>query len=148
MRDGFVDRYSGLRLVNPGVLRLLSALLPRDFPAHPNWKMSESHVAFWELFPTIDHVVPVARGGADEPSNWVTTSMFLNSAKSNALLDEIGWTLYPAGTLESWDGLTQWLMDYCSQSNDLADLEATAPNHRKYILNWWRASRRTMTADD
>ena len=52
-RDGFVDRYSGTRLINPGALRLLSVLLPEDFPADPNWAMSRSHFAFWELFPTV-----------------------------------------------------------------------------------------------
>ena len=65
LRDGFVDRYTGKRLVNPAVLRLIAALLPNDFPAHPHWKLSESHIGFWELFPTIDHVVPVTRGGED-----------------------------------------------------------------------------------
>jgi hypothetical protein len=36
LRDGFVDRYSGQRLVFPGTLRLISRLMPEDFPAHPN----------------------------------------------------------------------------------------------------------------
>ena len=36
-RDGFIDRYSGDRLVFPGTLRLLSTLMPEEFPAHPNW---------------------------------------------------------------------------------------------------------------
>jgi len=65
VRDGFVDRYSGSCLVFPATIRLLSKLLPDEFPAHPNWKMSESHTVYWELFPTVDHVVPIARGGAD-----------------------------------------------------------------------------------
>jgi hypothetical protein len=30
-RDGFVDRYSGERLVFPGTLRLLAKLLPNEF---------------------------------------------------------------------------------------------------------------------
>lgn len=51
LRDGFVDRYSGERLVFPGTLRLLSKLMPTEFPAHPNWKVSESHLVYWELFP-------------------------------------------------------------------------------------------------
>ena len=90
LSDGFVDRYSGSRLVNPGVLRLIGAEVPDVFPFHKNWRMEETHIAFWELFPTVDHVVPIARGGADEPANWATTSMFRNSAKSNALLEEVG----------------------------------------------------------
>jgi hypothetical protein len=36
LRDGFIDRYSGQRLVFPGVLRLLSLLLPDEVPYHPN----------------------------------------------------------------------------------------------------------------
>ena len=63
VRDGFIDRYSGRRLVFPGTLRLLSLLLPQEFPFHSNWKTDACHSAFWELFPTIDHVVPVSRGG-------------------------------------------------------------------------------------
>lgn len=71
VRDGYIDRYSGARLVNPAVLRLLSRLLPRDFPYHPNWKMTETHPAYWEVIPTIDHIVPIARGGSDSEDNWV-----------------------------------------------------------------------------
>src|SRR5688572_24805578 len=63
LRDGFVDRYAGTSLVFPPVLRLISQTLPEEFPFHPNWKMSECHVAYWELSATVDHVIPVARGG-------------------------------------------------------------------------------------
>ncbi len=60
LRDGFIDRYRGAKLVFPPVLRLLSHYLPTEFPYHKNGKMSEGHTAYWELFPTIDHVVPIA----------------------------------------------------------------------------------------
>ncbi len=146
LRDGFVDRYSGKKLVNPAVLRLLSALIPDEFPAHPNWKQSESHIAFWELFPTIDHLLPVARGGPDEAENWVTTSMFRNSAKSNALLEEIGWELHPAGMLNEWDGLTGWIVDHVAGSDGLASLTGESTRHKNYILQWARASARALNA--
>ena len=144
LRDGFVDRYTGAKLINPAALRLLSALMPDEFPAHKNWKQSESHIAYWELFPTIDHLIPVARGGPDDAENWVTTSMLRNSAKSNALLDEIGWVLHPAGTLETWDGLTNWLIDYIAESDGLVSLTGDAVRHKKYILRWFRASKRAL----
>lgn len=83
IRDGFIDRYSGKQLLFPGTIRLLSIILPQEFPFHPNWKMSESHNIYWEFFPTIDHIVPIARGGVNNESNWVCTSMLRNSAKSN-----------------------------------------------------------------
>lgn len=88
-RDGFVDRYSGDLLVFPGTLRLLAKLLPHEFPFHSNWKADACHPAFWQLFPTIDHVVPVSRGGADADSNWMSTSMLRNSAKANLTLEEL-----------------------------------------------------------
>ena len=97
IRDGFIDRYAGTRLVFPGALRILSIEMPKEFPFHPNWKMSESHIVYWELFPTIDHVVPVSKGGADEEQNWVSTSMLRNNAKSNWTLEELGWELKPQG---------------------------------------------------
>jgi hypothetical protein len=49
------------------------------FPFHPNWKTEATHPAYWEVGATIDHMVPVTLGGADEPANWVTTSMARNS---------------------------------------------------------------------
>jgi hypothetical protein len=71
-RDGFIDRYSGVRLVCPATLRLISKRLPEQFPFHRNGRFDVCHFGFWELFPTIDHYVPVARGGADDESNWIT----------------------------------------------------------------------------
>jgi hypothetical protein len=110
VRDGFVDRYSGRRLVFPGTMRLLARLLPGDFPFHKNWKTDACHFAFWQLFPTIDHVVSVARGGADDDSNWVSTSVLSNSAKANFTLEELGWTLRRPGNVAEWDGLTDWFL--------------------------------------
>jgi len=148
LRDGFRDRYTGQRLVNPAVLRLISALLPRDFPAHPNWKQSESHIGFWQLSPTIDHVVPVARGGEDSDCNWVTTSMFRNQAKGNALLDELGWQLHPPGDLAAWDGLSGWVVDYVDADPVLNTLPSDSARHRNYIERWARASKRALAAGE
>jgi 5-methylcytosine-specific restriction endonuclease McrA len=118
-RDGFIDRYSGLRLVFPGVLRLLSRLLPREFPFHRNWKIAETHPAYWELFPTIDHVLPITRGGVDSEANWVTTSMLQNAAKANWTLTELGWSLRAPGSLGEWDGLTGFFMEFIDSEKSL-----------------------------
>jgi HNH endonuclease len=84
VRDGFVDRYSGGRLVCGAALRLISKRLPDQFPFQTNWRTDACHFAFWELTPTIDHILPVSRGGSDDESNWATTSMLHNSAKANS----------------------------------------------------------------
>ena len=112
LRDGFLDRYTGDRLIFPPVLRILSVVLPEAFPFHPNWKTDVTHPAFWELGATIDHLVPVTRGGADDDSNWVTTSMARNSAKMNWTLVELGWTLQPPGDHREWDGMLSWFLTY------------------------------------
>ncbi|HUT99737.1 MAG TPA: HNH endonuclease [bacterium] len=132
LRDRFTDRYSGARLVFPATLRLLSKVMPEEFPAHPNWKMSDCHIVYWELFPTIDHVVPVARGGSDDEPNWVTTSMLRNAAKSNWTLGELGWSLRSVDPDDAWDGLVCWCLDYL----------AAHPEHLsdKYIARWHRAA--------
>jgi hypothetical protein len=136
-RDGFIDRYSGQRLMFPGLLRLLSGLLPKEFPFHPNWKMAETHPAYWELFPTIDHVVPVSRGGSDRDGNWVTTSMLRNAAKASWTLEELGWSLCPAGSLADWDGLTALFVDFVeSDRSVLRDV---------YLQRWHNAAVQKVT---
>ncbi len=132
-RDGFIDRYSGERLVNPGVLRLLSIRLPADFPVHPNWKVGATHPAIWYLTPTADHVVPVARGGTEAIENLVTTSQLRNSAKAHSTLEELGWRLHTAGALTDWDGLTQWLLAETTRRPELL-------KDRK-LADWVRCSR-------
>ena len=110
VRDGFIDRYSGSRLILPGALRLISKLLPVEFPFQNNWKTDACHFAFYELFPTIDHLVPVSRGGEDNEQNWVSTSMVRNAAKANFTLAELGWQLLAPGSIACWDGLTRWFL--------------------------------------
>jgi hypothetical protein len=141
LRDRFIDRYTGKRLINPGVLRLLHVELGEDFPAHPHGKLSETHLAFWELFPTVDHVEPVSRGGADDESNWVTASMLSNKVKDQWTLDDLGWTLHPPGTVE-WDGQSNWLVDYLG-ANPTA-LAGAAENHRGYIRRWLNATKAAL----
>ncbi|MEM9423600.1 MAG: HNH endonuclease, partial [Spirochaetota bacterium] len=40
INDGFIDRYSGKKLLFPNVLRIFSYELGKEFPFQPNWKMS------------------------------------------------------------------------------------------------------------
>lgn len=133
IRDGFIDRYSGDRLIFPGALRLLSILMPDEFPFHSNWKTSECHIAYWQLLPTIDHVIPVSRGGEDVEQNWVCTSQLRNGAKSNWLLEELGWSLHDPGNLDEWDGMIHWYISYLD----------TNPQYlgNKYLYTWHRVAR-------
>ena len=54
-------------------------------------------MAYWGLFPTIDHIVPIARGGLDGEENLVCCSMLTNNIKTNWTLEQLQWQLYPPG---------------------------------------------------
>ena len=139
LRDGFIDRYSGDKLVYPPVLKILSNLFKKDFPYQKHWKMSETHIAWWELSPTVDHVDPVAREGADNDENWVCTSQLRNSAKSNWTLDELGWKLQDSPVDSNWDGMMSWFMDYVSKNKrTLKD---------PYIKKWYEAAEIVLAAE-
>lgn len=131
LRDGFIDRYSGEKLLFPGIFRVMSVELTDLFPAHSNWKMTETHIVYWELFATIDHIHPVTKGGTDAENNLVTTSMLKNMAKSNYSLDEIGWTLKEPGKLGEWDGLTGIFTDLLNANPELRKIQ--------YIRTWEKA---------
>ena len=133
LRDGFIDRYSGQKLLNPGILKIISHYFPDDFPYHPHWKMTETHIAYWELTPTIDHIYPIAKGGEDDESNWVTTSMKNNSIKSNYALDELQWKLYPRGEIVEWDGLSSVFLKLVEKDKELLE------DH--YIRSWYNVSK-------
>lgn len=131
--DGFIDRYTGEKLLNPGILKILSNYFPNEFPYQPHWKMTDTHIAYWELVPTLDHIYPIAKGGHDDESNWVTTSMKNNSMKSNYTIDEIHWTLYPKGNIADWDGLTGVFIELVNNDKELLK--------DSYIKAWYRASK-------
>lgn len=130
LRDGFIDRYGGERLVFPPVLRVLSLALDQDFPFHPNWKTSVTHPAFWEIGATVDHVMPRALAGGCDDENLVTTSMARNSAKMNWTYQELGWRLHERGTLDQWDGLFGWFMSYTSEHPELLLIPTVRKWHR------------------
>lgn len=131
-KDGFIDRYSGQKLVNPGLLKVLSHYLPEEFPYHSHWKMEACHNAYWEFIPTVDHIYPVALGGADSEENWATTSMLHNSIKNNWTMEQLNWDLHEAGDYNEWDGLTSLFVELVNAVNSLLE--------DSYIKKWYKLS--------
>ena len=140
LRDGFVDRYSGDRLVFPGTLLLLSHLLPEEIPYHSHWDTAKCHMVFWYLSPTVDHVEPVARGGRDTTDNLVCTSMLSNDAKRHWTLEELGWRCFPRGSLLQWDGLLSWFVEYTSD-------ESSVLRELPKLEEWRRVAKRALASD-
>ncbi|MDZ4686443.1 MAG: hypothetical protein SH850_15345 [Planctomycetaceae bacterium] len=135
IRDGFIDRYFGGRLLFPGVLYLLRHELPAEFPAPPSWRASESHFIYWELWPMVDHIIPIAQGGTNELSNLCTTSVIHNDQKGHYSLDLLGWALKDPGNMEDWDGLIHWFIEYVSSHPQISD---------KDVLGWHQVATKVM----
>jgi hypothetical protein len=81
--------------------------------------------------------VPVSRGGANDESNWITTSMLRNAAKANFTLDELGWQRVSVDQTFGWDGLMNWFVEFIeSDPLMLAD--------DLYLSKWYRAAKAIM----
>lgn len=131
-RDGFIDRYTGDKLVHPEILRILSLSCPNEFPYQKHWKLNETHIAYWELMPTIDHITPIALGGKDNMDNWITTSMLHNQIKSSWTLEQLNWVIQKEGNIEQWDGLTSLFFALIQNNSEyLKD---------SYVKSWYQAS--------
>lgn len=69
--------------------------------------MDETHIAYWSIFASCDHLVAGSRGGGwRDPSNLVTACWPCNSAKSSHALEDLGWPLRAIDKGATWDGLT------------------------------------------
>jgi 5-methylcytosine-specific restriction endonuclease McrA len=135
VRDGFIDRYSGQRLIFPPVLRIVSERLGQElFPFHPHWKTECTHPAFWDLGATVDHFIPITMGGKHEKENLRTTSGTWNTVKSNCTLDDLGWReRQPPKDRDKaqWDGLLAWFLEYVEQNPEALKV--------KMVRRWYDA---------
>ncbi|MGO4725466.1 MULTISPECIES: HNH endonuclease [unclassified Inquilinus] len=104
-RDGYHCRFCGSRVVLPIARFAIAAKLPGAI----RWgdKNREQHAAFFALTATIDHLVPHAKGGGNEPENLLTTCQACNFGRGVWLIAEVG--LMDPRTrppiVDSWDGL-------------------------------------------
>jgi hypothetical protein len=143
-RDGFRDRYSGERLVFPGTLILLAALLPDVFPfgKRKNGDRRITHQAMSELWPAVDHIIPLTRprelraarvADPNADANLATTSIANNGAKDRYLYTELGWILHPSPASDDWDGLTGWFREYLSRDSTPLNNSAHGSSIRAWV---------------
>lgn len=137
-RDGFRCRYTGTRLVFPQTLELLSLILPQELPydSPPHGKYELTHEIMWELWPAVDHLIPVSRSSdtvlANAIDNLVTASMPANQGKSSHDLSYLGWTLRKPEPLPNWDGLSTWFVQYLEKNKIWLD----DPTFGKRFKDW------------
>ena len=138
INDGFIDRYSGSKLIFPGTLLLLGYVLPQAFPVHETWRVHETHEIYFDLWPVVDHIMPISRGGIDNESNFATTSNLNNDVKSHWTLEQMGWTLHPPGKASEWDGLMTWFLEYVNSHQEVLE-------HR--TISGWHKSAMSVRSD-
>jgi hypothetical protein len=105
-RDRFSCRYCGTPTIPPIILRVFSALYPVEFPFDPHWNTRVSHIAYWSVSASVDHVLARSTGGGDDIDNLVTACWSCNQLKSNVPLERLEKQLQEIDEASTWDGLT------------------------------------------
>ena len=137
-RDGFRSRLSRKRLIFPYALELLSLILPDElpYPNPPNGPYDRTHRIMWELWPAVDHVIPVSNSTdtaiANSLDNLITLSSLENLEKWSFDLGYLGWTLLPPELLPEWDGLVSWYIQYLDQDPSWFD----HPTSGRKLKDW------------
>lgn len=135
-RDGFVNRFTGEPLVLTAALRLLSHEAPEEFPHQTNWKLGQTHIAYYDLGTCANKLLPPTRGGVEDESNLVTTTMPYVMARGNATVEEAGLEIVPVGDAEEWDGLSRMFVDVVRQRPELKKLS--------FVRSWYPAVARSF----
>jgi 5-methylcytosine-specific restriction endonuclease McrA len=104
-RDGYRCRFCGIPVVLPQARQIMAERCPGTV----NWsgKTVTLHAAFATVSATLDHVVPHARGGTNDPGNLVTACWPCNFGRGGYLLEEVG-IIDPRSrppVVDAWDGL-------------------------------------------
>jgi 5-methylcytosine-specific restriction endonuclease McrA len=108
-RDGYTCRLCGLKTIDLDVLRMLSRRFPVELPFHSAWKQDVTSLVYWTHSTSLEHVIPIARGGVDDPSNFATSCYGCNDARSDLLLEEGPWLRLRPITDVQWNGLREYL---------------------------------------
>lgn len=143
LRDGFVDQYTGERLFFPGTLLVLGKQLPTPFAVPQpgqGWRIGECHWIYWRLWPTVEHLDPVSRGGHnDTVERLITTSQMANSARGAWAPDEVPESIrierfdYEQCRARRWDGMMQWFVEYTDAHPEVVEQD-------KQIQGWKKAA--------
>jgi hypothetical protein len=107
-RDGYHCRFCGIPVIRTEVRQRFV----KAFPELKIWgsKNIEQHAAFQTMWVQYDHVVPHARGGANDPSNIVVCCAPCNYGRMNYTIEEVNLSdpRLRAPTASTWDGLERF----------------------------------------
>jgi hypothetical protein len=126
-QDRWRCRYCGRKLVAAGVIELIGAMCPGQFPFPPGHHMpvGRTHPAAIRVYPAVDHVRAGSQGGDwRNQANLVAACTPCNELKS----DRPGWE--PTPRVEgAWKGLTEYYRSLAERAGKV----------RPYHARWLRA---------
>lgn len=101
--------YTGIKLITHPIIELLSYILPNEFPYNnpPNGSDKDeknTHLLVWALWPSVDHIIPVSKGGLNMLDNYTIANSKVNMFKAKFHHEEIGLEMKKHQDSE-WNGL-------------------------------------------
>lgn len=105
----------------------------------PHGPYSTTHSGVWELYPAIDHYIPIKHYDksitidVNEIENLLTVSSVLNMHKGNFHPSMLNLKPIPLYDLEEWDGLEFFFKQYLSTHKELLLAEGCGKRFKKWI---------------
>ncbi len=140
-RDRYTCRYCGTRTILIPVMYAISALYGSIFKAHRYWRRDETDIAYWTFATSIEHIVPVKRGGTNDPENLLTACWRCNEEKGTHTLLQLGWQVQPISE-RAWDGLGSKLAGLIAVMDATPRLDTVMKTTRGYFEGWAKAIER------
>ena len=132
-RDAWHCRYCLSPVFFSPTLKLLEGLSPGHSYYHPNGKDGAMLSLFQWGFASVDHIVPVTHGGANDPSNLVAACWRCNLSKGDAPPETVpAPQVIPAELVAlRWDGLSSVYTRIASQQDEWCRLLDDGPQPNK-----------------
>ena len=137
-RDRYTCRYCEARTVLIPVMYAISALYGSIFKAHRHWRRDETDIAYWTYATSIEHIVPVKRGGTNHAENLLTACWRCNEEKGTQTLLQLDWQIRPISE-RAWDGLGSKLPGLIGAMDATPRLDTVMKTTRAYFEGWVQA---------
>ena len=89
MRDAYLCRYCGVRVIDEKILKRMETMVGRDHFKSSGNSNADRHGIVFFFRATVDHVLPLSYGGQTTFDNGVTSCWNCNYGKYNALLKQM-----------------------------------------------------------
>lgn len=109
-RDGWRCRYCGTRVISTKARKVFTERFPEE--THwVSWQRYGGHSALLSQGASLDHVLPISRGGKNVDCNFVTACGTCQFGRNQWTLEEVGFTdpRDRQPVRDGWDGLTRLL---------------------------------------